>query len=252
MFYNCVTFLFKYNLALHLVDTDLDPPKWTDPNWIQIRIHNMSSSQTFSSRWMFCFSTFILPNLSLLDPYPCRTVLPDRHLWHGVQHRSNFLRNFYTSTGTRYLCKTYKLHPRCFGLVVFNEFVVLCLALFIGCIRIGYLTGIRILQTSVGVPRHFGADPDPRICTSDKWIWIQLRIRLLSSVTLRMQEKKFFSIFFYTSPAGTLSSVLNFFYFFLKFCVKILVCKHYFSPLNTFMRKGRIWIRSRIRIHTSD
>jgi hypothetical protein len=27
MFYNCVTFLFKYNLALHLVDTDLDPPK---------------------------------------------------------------------------------------------------------------------------------------------------------------------------------------------------------------------------------
>ncbi len=26
--------------------------------------------------------------------------------------------------------------------------------------------------------------------------------------------------------------------FLLKFCVKILFCNHYFSPLNTFMRKG--------------
>jgi len=25
----------------------------------------------------------------------------------------------------------------------------------------------------------------------------------------------------------------------LNFCVKILFCKHYFSPLNTFMRKGK-------------
>ncbi len=25
----------------------------------------------------------------------------------------------------------------------------------------------------------------------------------------------------------------------LKFCVKILFCRHYFSPLNTFMRKGK-------------
>jgi hypothetical protein len=29
----------------------------------------------------------------------------------------------------------------------------------------------------------------------------------------------------------------------------MLFCRHYFSPLNTFMRKGRI--RSRIRIRTS-
>jgi hypothetical protein len=29
-------------------------------------------------------------------------------------------------------------------------------------------------------------------------------------------------------------------YFLQKFCVKILFCKHYFSPLNTFMKKGRI------------
>ena len=29
------------------------------------------------------------------------------------------------------------------------------------------------------------------------------------------------------------------FNFLLKFCVKILFCRHYFSPLNTFMRKGK-------------
>jgi hypothetical protein len=28
-------------------------------------------------------------------------------------------------------------------------------------------------------------------------------------------------------------------FFVLKFCGKILFCKHYFSPLNTFMRKGK-------------
>ncbi len=27
--------------------------------------------------------------------------------------------------------------------------------------------------------------------------------------------------------------------FFVKFCVKILFCRHYFSPLNTFMRKRK-------------
>ncbi len=35
---------------------------------------------------------------------------------------------------------------------------------------------------------HFGADPDPQIRTSDRWI----RIRLLSSVTLRMQKENIF------------------------------------------------------------
>ncbi len=35
-----------------------------------------------------------------------------------------------------------------------------------------------------------------RICTSDQWIRIQLRIRLLSSVTLRMQKNYFFPYFF--------------------------------------------------------
>jgi hypothetical protein len=36
----------------------------------------------------------------------------------------------------------------------------------------------------------------------------------------------------------------------LKIWVKILFSKHYFSPLSTFMRKGRI--RSQSQIHASD
>ena len=63
----------------------------------------------------------------------------------------------------------------------------------------------------------------------DFWIWIririQLRIGLLSSVTLRMPPQKI-----------CLNIKLN---ILLKFCVKILFRKHYFSPLNTFMRKKK-------------
>jgi hypothetical protein len=54
-------------------------------------------------------------------------------------------------------------------------------------------------------------------------------------VPLRMHTLHIFS---YNLPAGTLSSVLKF-NLLLKFCVKILLCKHYFSLLNTFMRKGK-------------
>ncbi len=54
--------------------------------------------------------------------------------------------------------------------------------------------------SSVGDPWLFGTDPDPRIRTSDLLIRIQIRIqlqiRLLSSVTLRMQKNSFFPIFF--------------------------------------------------------
>jgi hypothetical protein len=73
----------------------------------------------------------------------------------------------------------------------------------------------------------------PQIRTSGKWI----RIRLLSSVTLKMQKNIFFLIFSYNLPVTTLSSVLKI-KFFAKFCVKSLFCKHYFSPLNIFMKKG--------------
>jgi hypothetical protein len=48
---------------------------------------------------------------------------------------------------------------------------------------------------------HFVADPDLRIRTFDKWI------RLLSSMTLRIQKKFFFIFFSYNLPAGTLFSV---------------------------------------------
>jgi hypothetical protein len=54
----------------------------------------------------------------------------------------------------------------------------------------------------------------------------------------RMQKIYFFIFFSHNLPTGTLSSVFKIF-FLLKFCVKILFCKHYFSPLNTFMRKGK-------------
>ncbi len=49
------------------------------------------------------------------------------------------------------------------------------------------------------------------------------------------------NIFSYNLPTGTLSSVLNLpgYCFKDKFCVKILLCKQYFSPLNTFMRNGK-------------
>ncbi len=72
-------------------------------------------------------------------------------------------------------------------------------------------------------------------------IWIPGSVPLTnesgSSVTLMMQYKLFFPYF--GLPTGTLSSVLKIRFFAKKFCVKILFCKHYFSPLNTFMRKGK-------------
>ncbi len=74
-------------------------------------------------------------------------------------------------------------------------------------------------------------------------IRIQLRIRLLSSVTFRMQKKIFFFFIFFSYnlpvPAGTLSSAIKS-NFLLNICVKILFCKHYFSPLNNYMKRIRI------------
>jgi hypothetical protein len=53
-----------------------------------------------------------------------------------------------------------------------------------------------------------------------------------------MQNKTFFYIFYYNLPACTWTSFLKI-KFLLKFCVKILFCRHYFSLVNTFMRKGK-------------
>jgi hypothetical protein len=48
----------------------------------------------------------------------------------------------------------------------------------------------------------------------------------------------FFHIFFHIAHRHIIF-ILKFFNFFLKFCVQILFCTHYFSPLYTFMRKGK-------------
>ncbi len=47
-------------------------------------------------------------------------------------------------------------------------------------------------------------------------------------------KKIFFHIFFIVTCAQTKK-----FNYLLKFCVKILFCRHYFSPINTFMRKKK-------------
>ncbi len=58
------------------------------------------------------------------------------------------------------------------------------------------------------------------------------------SMTLRMQIKFFFLLhtFPFNLHAGTVSSVLN---FFAKMLCWNFICMPYFSPLNTFMRKGK-------------
>jgi hypothetical protein len=54
-------------------------------------------------------------------------------------------------------------------------------------------------------------------------------------------ERKNFCIYFFPDnlSTGTLFSVAKITFFCFKISVKILFCKHYFSPLNTFMRKGK-------------
>jgi hypothetical protein len=73
--------------------------------------------------------------------------------------------------------------------------------------------------------------------TFDLRIRIQLRIRLFFS-DFNDAKKNFLYFFLITYPQAHYleCSKLN---FLLKFCVKILFCKHYFSPLNIFMRKGK-------------
>jgi hypothetical protein len=57
-----------------------------------------------------------------------------------------------------------------------------------------------------------------------------------SSVSLRML-KSFYIFFSYNLPqAHYLQSILS---FWVNFCVTVLCCKHFFSQLNTFMRKGK-------------
>jgi hypothetical protein len=61
----------------------------------------------------------------------------------------------------------------------------------------------------------------------------------------------FFHIFFLTTYLWHIIFSLKKFNFLHKFSVKILFCKHYFSPLNTFVRIGKdpdpYWIQIRIQ-----
>ncbi len=54
-----------------------------------------------------------------------------------------------------------------------------------------------------------------------------------------MQKKYLFSYFFLITYPQAHHLQYEKFNFLLKFCVKILFCRHYFNPLNTFMRKGK-------------
>ncbi len=69
---------------------------------------------------------------------------------------------------------------------------------------------------------------------------ILVQIRIPGSVPLPngFGSGSHFSYFFLITCPQALSSVLQL-NFLLKLCIKILFCKHYFSPLNTFMRKGK-------------
>jgi hypothetical protein len=61
----------------------------------------------------------------------------------------------------------------------------------------------------------------------------QLRIRLLSSLTPRMQKKILIT---YPQAHNLQSQKFN---FLIKFLVKILFCKYHFSTLITFIRKWK-------------
>jgi hypothetical protein len=55
-------------------------------------------------------------------------------------------------------------------------------------------------------------------------------------VDVKDAKKKKIFIYFFKLIHHLLSKKFN---FWLKFCVLIVFCRHCFSPLNTFMRKGK-------------
>ncbi len=83
-------------------------------------------------------------------------------------------------------------------------------------------------SSSVGIPRHFGADPDPGFRISD---WPDP-----TPFYSDLKDAKKYLLRTYPQ-AHSLQSLV--YCFKDKFCVKILFGKHYFSPLNTFMRKWK-------------
>ncbi len=90
--------------------------------------------------------------------------------------------------------------------------------------------GIRDILVRIWIPGSVSPDPylwlmDPtpffiEFEDAKKNIFFQIHFFLLTCAQVhRLQSKKF--------------------NFLLKFCVQMLFCRHYFSPLNTFMRKGK-------------
>ncbi len=94
-------------------------------------------------------------------------------------------------------------------------------------------------HSSVGDSWHFGADPDP-------YFWLMDLDPTPFFFDIKNAKKIFcFHIFSHNLLTGFRLKIN----FLLQFCVKILFCRHYFSPLNTFMRKeirtSGLWIRIR-------
>ncbi len=98
--------------------------------------------------------------------------------------------------------------------------------------------------SSVGDPWHFGAEPDPYL-----WLMVpvpdQLRIRLLSSLIVRIQRKHIFFIFFsYNLPTGTSSSLKNLFF------AKILCWNFILQSL--FQSDQHIYEKSERSVHLTN
>ncbi len=82
----------------------------------------------------------------------------------------------------------------------------------------------------VGDPWHFGADPDP-------YLWLMDPDPTPFFIDFKDAKKIIFSYFFLITCPQAYHLQSKQFNFLLKFIVKILFCRHYFSPLNTFIRK---------------
>ncbi len=71
----------------------------------------------------------------------------------------------------------------------------------------------------------------------DPYLWLMDPTSF--SLILRMQINNVFSHFFLITCPQVHHLQFKKCNSLLKFCVKMLFCSHYFSPLNTFMRKGK-------------
>ncbi len=90
--------------------------------------------------------------------------------------------------------------------------------------------GIRDILVRIRI----AGSPDPYL-----WLMIRIRIQLRIRLLFSLAKQKIFSYFFLITCPQAHYLQSKKFNFCLKFCVKILFCRHSFSPLNTFMKKGK-------------